>query len=59
MKPTDYILTNNDNKTFPFVVEFYYTIQNKVVGMDYEGFATISEAIKFVEQTDLPLRKQR
>ena len=59
MKPTDYILTNNDNKTFPFGVEIYTIYQSRIVGMDYEGFATISEAIKFVEQTDLPLRKQR
>ena len=59
MKATDYILTNNDNKTFPFGVDIYITIGNKVVGMVYEGFSTISEAIKFVEKTNLLLKKQR
>ena len=59
MKATDYILINNDNKTFPFGVDIYITIGNKVVDMYYEGFATISEAVKFVEQTDLLLKKHR
>lgn len=59
MKATDYILINNDNKTFPFGVNIYITIGSKVVGMDYEGFATISEAVKFVKQTDLLLKKHR
>lgn len=59
MKATDYILINNDNKTFPFGVDIYITIHNKVVGMDYEGFATISEAIKFVQQTNSLLKKQK
>lgn len=59
MKATDYILINNDNKTFPFGVDIYVTIGNKVVGMYYEGFATISEAIKFVKQTKLLLKKQK
>ena len=59
MKATDYILTNNQNKTFPFGVEIYITHQNKVIDLVYEGFATISSAFKFVEETNQLLKKQR
>lgn len=57
MKATDYIFINKKNKTFPFGVEFYIK-SNRVLGIDYMGFATISEAIQFIDNSDLSFYKQ-
>lgn len=58
MKATDYIFINKYNKTLPFGVE-YYTKTNSVLGIDYMGFANVSEAIEFVEKNDLIFYKQK
>ena len=58
MKATDYIFTNKYNKTLPFGIEFY-TKTNGVLGIDYMGFATIGEAIKFIDNSNLTFYKQR
>jgi hypothetical protein len=58
MKATDYIFINNYNKTLPFGLE-YYTETNRVLGVEYIGFATIGEAIQFIENSDLSFYKQK
>ena len=58
MKTTDYIFINKYNKTLPYGVE-YYTKTNSVLGIEYIGFSTISDAIHFVENNDLIFYKQK
>lgn len=58
MKSTDYIFINKYNKTFPFGVE-YYTKNNGVLGVEYMGFPSISEAIKFIENSELSFYNQK
>ena len=58
MKATDYIFTNNNNKTLPFAVEFY--VPHPQGGyVDFESFYTLSEAINYVEEKDFIFYKQR
>ena len=58
MKTTDYIFINHENKTLPFGVEFYVCV-NRRPHLEYEGFASISEAISFVENSGLTFYKQK
>ena len=58
MKATDYIFTNKYNKILPFGIEFY-TKTNGVLGIEYMGFATLGEAIKFIDNNNLTFYKQR
>ena len=59
MKATNYIIANKYNKTLPFGVEFY-TKANTVLGIEYIGFPTLGEAIKFIDNNDdLTFYKQR
>lgn len=55
---TDYIFKNKYNKTLPYGVE-YYTGANGVLGLEFMGFPTIADAIKFVDENDLIFYKQR
>ena len=58
MKATDYIFINKYNKALPFGLE-YYTKTNGVLGVEYMGFPTIGEAIKFIDNSDLSFYKQK
>lgn len=58
MIATDYILRNDNNKTFPFGVE-YYEKYNGVLSLEYIGFESISRAINFIEKTSKILYKQK
>ena len=58
MNATDYIFKNESNKTFPFAVEFY--VPHPQGGyVDFEGFSSISEAVKYVEEQDKIFYKQK